>query len=71
MNTAIVRRPRSCCLRNTEMPITPTTLFQNHYDCPVCGTTWTDEWDCACDDRCPKCNTEIEPYDATEIGPTT
>ena len=53
------------------MPTTPTTLFRNSYECSVCGTIWTDEWDCACDDRCPKCNTETEPYDSQEIGPTS
>ena len=53
------------------MPTTPTTWFRNHYECPVCGTIWTDEWDCQCNDRCPKCNAEIEPYDSVEIGPTS
>ena len=27
------------------------------------GVKWTDEWDCTCNDRCPKCSVEIEPYD--------
>jgi hypothetical protein len=53
------------------MPTTPTTLFRNCFECSVCGTTWTDEWSCQCDDRCPKCNTETEPYDSKEIGPTS
>jgi hypothetical protein len=35
--------------------------FKNSYECSECGTTWTDEWSCMCDDRCPKCNTETEP----------
>ncbi len=26
-----------------------------------CGVTWEDVWDCACNDRCPVCNREIEP----------
>jgi len=29
----------------------------------ACGTEWRDEWDCLCNDRCPKCNKEIEPDD--------
>lgn len=36
-----------------------------HYTCP-CGTEWWDEWDCACNDRCPTCDTEIEPDDEEE-----
>jgi len=35
--------------------------FVNHYVCE-CGHEWEDEWDCACNDRCPACNKEIEPY---------
>ena len=27
---------------------------------------WQDEWSCMCNDRCPICNTEIEPYDSDE-----
>ena len=34
--------------------------FRKHHTCP-CGHDWWDEWDCLCNDRCPKCNAEIEP----------
>lgn len=40
----------------------------NYYKCP-CGEEWQDNWTCACNDRCPKCNKEIEPY-ASEGEPT-
>lgn len=43
--------------------------FLNHYKCPYDETEWTDEWSCACNDRCPKCNKEIEPYESEEIDP--
>ena len=32
----------------------------NHYKCQ-CGEVWNDQWSCTCDDRCPSCNTSIEP----------
>jgi hypothetical protein len=32
-----------------------------------CGTHWTDTWDCMCDDDCPVCHAEIEPYASEEI----
>lgn len=35
--------------------------YLNHYRCP-CGTEWQDEWDCQCNDKCPKCNKEIEHH---------
>jgi hypothetical protein len=34
-----------------------------HYVCPDCGHEWSDEHDCACNDRCPECRTECEPAD--------
>jgi hypothetical protein len=34
----------------------------NLYRHEECGTHWADVWDCGCNDRCPKCNAEIEPY---------
>jgi len=40
--------------------------FNKYYRCP-CGQLWQDEWDCLCNDRCPACNTECEPYDHAEI----
>ena len=36
--------------------------FHMFYRCPNDGEEWEDYWSCACDDRCPKCNAEIEPY---------
>jgi hypothetical protein len=37
------------------------------YECSACGTKWTDEWSCTCNDRCPKCRAEIEPYDDVDL----
>jgi hypothetical protein len=47
-------------------------IFVNFYECP-CGTAWHDQWDCACNDRCPSCDTEVEPsrsdaFDAVPAG---
>jgi hypothetical protein len=38
--------------------------FLNHYRCDTCQEEWNDCWDSACNDKCPRCNTEIEPYDS-------
>ncbi len=43
--------------------------FINHYRCPDDGTEWTDCWSCAGNDKCPRCNKEIEPYENEEIDP--
>jgi len=37
--------------------------YFKRYECSRCRTMWSDEWSCACNDRCPKCNAEIEPFD--------
>jgi hypothetical protein len=36
--------------------------YLKRYECSRCCTLWSDEWSCACNDRCPKCNTEIQPF---------
>lgn len=39
--------------------------YLNHYEC-TCGTTWTDEWPCMSDDRCPTCQTSIQPHQSDD-----
>ncbi len=41
--------------------------FRNYYCCPNDGTTWHDDWSATCNDRCPTCWTEIEPYESEDI----
>lgn len=45
--------------------------FVNHYrhdDCPVQpGVEWEDTWSCMCNDHCPACDAEIEPYQSEEV----
>ena len=42
-----------------------TLKFRMSYEC-LCGETWEMEHDCCCNDRCPKCDTEIEPYEVVD-----
>jgi len=42
--------------------------FLKYYRHCECGAAWTDEWSCACNDRCPKCDAEIEPYDWDDLS---
>lgn len=51
------------------MTKTVTYKYRNYYQCSECGTTWEDEWDCTCDDRCPQCDTSISPYKSEDILP--
>jgi len=44
-------------------------VWLNRYTCESCGTHWTDEWSCKCNDRCPRCDAEIEPHSSQWIGP--
>jgi DnaJ-class molecular chaperone len=37
------------------------------YFCLDCDETWTMEHSCACNDRCPNCNKEIEPTDVEDL----
>ena len=42
-------------------------LFRNYFRCPYDAATWIDEWVCMCNDKCPICGAEIEPYDSVDI----
>jgi hypothetical protein len=52
------------------------TGFVNYYHCehedsPYAHDdpeNWTDNWSCACNDHCPICNHEIEPYESEDLG---
>jgi hypothetical protein len=41
--------------------------FINYYRCPNDGTEWADVWTCCCNDRCPTCDAEIEPYKSDDV----
>lgn len=38
----------------------------NHYYCDECCVSWKDQWSCMCNDKCPRCHHEIEPYKSKE-----
>jgi hypothetical protein len=40
--------------------------FINYYRCSIDGREWVDVWSCCCNDRCPTCRAEIEPYKSVE-----
>jgi len=40
--------------------------FLNRYCCD-CGNEWADQWSCACDDRCPVCNTSTSPSSSRDL----
>ncbi len=42
--------------------------FLKYYRHRECYTSWTDEWSCACNDRCPRCDAEIEPYKWDDVS---
>lgn len=41
--------------------------FLNHYHCPKCEHNWTDESECTNNDKCPGCNSEIEPHQSDDL----
>jgi hypothetical protein len=42
--------------------------YENYYACANCGEHWVDVRDCMCNDKCPDCNKEIEPYFSKELS---
>lgn len=45
----------------------PGFTFRNYYYCPSDKTMWKGDWSCMCNDRCPTCGTEVEPYESEDI----
>lgn len=45
------------------------TAYENHY--MHCGVKWSSAWSCMCNDECPKCHGEIEPYKSEETNGET
>ena len=43
-----------------------TLWFRNQYACK-CGHEWEDDYECACDDRCPNCRTTVSPHWSQEL----
>lgn len=41
--------------------------YTNYYECD-CGESWSDNWSCTCNDKCPSCNAEIEPWQSFDNG---
>lgn len=41
--------------------------YINYYQCPDCNVLWEDIWTSMCNDRCPSCNKEIEPYASKDL----
>jgi hypothetical protein len=45
--------------------------YLKYYRHVECGVAWKDSWSCACNDRCPACGAEIEPYEWDDLTVTT
>jgi len=41
--------------------------YVNYYRCPTDKITWVDAWSSMCNDKCPDCGREIEPYWSEQI----
>ena len=51
----------------TSMEFEDHIVYNNYYHCPACDHDWEDQWDSMCNDRCPVCRSEIEPYTSEEV----
>jgi hypothetical protein len=41
--------------------------FLNKYHCPLCGSSWEDEWSATVDDKCPVCGRNYSPEDSEDL----
>ncbi len=42
-------------------------IYLNRYRCDDCAEEWEDQWSCGCNDECPTCGHEIEPYESLDL----
>ena len=63
-NTTVIRKTITMIPTGPQKPF----RFRNYYQCPTDGTKWHDEWNHLCNDRCPVCDSEIEPYFSQDVG---
>ena len=47
---------------------TKAAWYENSYDCSECTATWTNEWSCMCNDRCPECDCETQPTSSIDLS---
>ena len=62
-NTTVIRKTITMIPAEAEKSF----QFRNYYHCPNEGTKWRDEWNHLCNDRCPVCDSEIEPYFSEDV----
>jgi len=53
--------------RRKIMDKTDNETYLNEYYCAHCDIHWDDVWDCMCNDKCPECDKEIEPFKSTKL----
>lgn len=58
---------RATAKLSRTLAVEPARRFLNSYRCDRCQIGWDDQWDCACNDKCPDCNAEIEPHTSVEL----
>lgn len=63
MNNVGIRGSRGVLSKTQHSPV----RFRNFCECPRDGTCWHGDWACTCNDRCPTCRSEIEPYKSEDI----
>lgn len=40
-------------------------VYRNFYS--HCGVNWDATWSCECNDKCPVCDKEVEPFRSEEV----
>ncbi len=68
--TVVYHCPDAVDVSDVEPDANPVhcTLFLNHYTCVLCGTSWEDQWNCQCDDDCPRCGTTMTPHKSEVVA---
>lgn len=55
------KKPGCSHQHDAELRCAPVLLVS--YTCDECGTSWEQQWSCACEDECPNCGDDVEAED--------
>lgn len=66
LTDAIAANKQTQAYLDNRPPPAPNVLWRSFYRC--CSQEWDYVWDSACNDRCPACNAEVEPYRSEEVS---
>lgn len=56
------------CTKELQLPTESLRVYEYENKYRHCESEWSDTWTSMCNDRCPECDSEIEPYESITLN---